>query len=443
MKINILTIASLVLTAPLVTGNPADTFSNEQAVTNLMRFRYWLNVDEYQYYLQNSQGTELLRSTTKAKGMLNVIKGIENNVFEGPRKDEIATFLSTDIGKELEKDLVEISKDDTTISIREATTSLLFFAKFHAVNPFRFTRWNEEVLKHYYSKKTANAMLTVITAAETNSLTGPFASDVKKFLASKTGQEFKSDLTNIANSGDVSISNEEVIDALLYKIKYFTGSSVYYIYDKEAIQRLYSKEMTKAMVKVIQDVEKGDFKGDDEDKDTITTFLSSKKGSEFKECLIRYRNYNDKATVNRAGASLERLTKTYYNTDLPYIALDEEFKKRLYSWEMAEAMFKVIEVIENNGSDESDMNMITEFLASANGEMFKEALTSIINSGKRISNYEFLQGSNPRTSATTKVTFTQLAFIVNVFTERVFSINEILAAVCALKGATVNLSDST
>ncbi|KAJ1644287.1 hypothetical protein IWQ61_010435 [Dispira simplex] len=115
---------------------------------------------------------------------------------------------------------------------------------------------------------------------------------------------------------------------------------------------------------------------------------------------------------------------------------------RLKSWQMAEAVLKVIENVKKNVPQESDEDMITKFLNSDIAQTFQDHLTRIIEDNKAISSSESPGRSNPGTTAVMRVTLTHLFFMYNDKGAHLFSKDDILAAIRFLNGAT-NPSDST
>ncbi|KAJ1644064.1 hypothetical protein IWQ61_010460 [Dispira simplex] len=208
MKINILTIAPLVLTALLVTGSPDDTNSDEGAIEGLLFFsKFLLNTDRGIH--SDIKATNLLYFEETARGMLKAAEKVGKMDFNPLHKNEIIPFLASNIGVEFMKDLCEIiCKDDGSISDREAKISLLFFAKSLTADDGDSYRSFIEVINRIESWQMAEAVLKVIEGVKKNFIEGSDKDMVTKFLDSDIAETFQVHLTSIIN-GNKAISSSE------------------------------------------------------------------------------------------------------------------------------------------------------------------------------------------------------------------------------------------
>ncbi|KAJ1643312.1 hypothetical protein IWQ61_010540 [Dispira simplex] len=462
MKINILTVAPLALTALLVTGSPVDTISDKDPVGHLLFFSNVFGGDIKRDIDSDKKARTLLRDKEIVKGMLNVANDVENKVSEESDQRIVTEFLVSDIGREFKKDLNEIIDDDKTISVREAKISLLFLAKFHPIDPYRFLDLENNFSKFYYPTEVVKEMLEIAKDVKNKVSDKSVQETITNFLDSDIAQEFKNDLAENSTNGGEPISDKEAIWAFLYFYRIYDDEYYQYtVYNKEALRRLNSKKMAEAMLKIANVIGKKNEKfvkdGIVEQYfiDEIAEFLSCDRGIAFKEHLLKVSMDDNGNISEKAKDALLFFAGFYDDVKHPHYFLDEEIKERLYSWEMANAMFKVTneaykkireeandaetnaleesDDAETNVPEESDEDMITEFLKSGYGASLLDDLDRIADdSNEFLANYEFLQGLKPRKSATTKVTLMQLYFIANTQGNRLFSNEEFLAAVRCL-----------
>ncbi|KAJ1645820.1 hypothetical protein IWQ61_010271 [Dispira simplex] len=219
MKINILTIAPLVLTTLLVVGSPVDAYSNVDAIEDLLFFSSILGHYIDRDISLDKDAREILRDKKRVNEMLEVAKGIIREASPEKEREEIAKFLTSDFGQEFLKDLEEItSMDDENISDREAKIGLLFFAKPRLFASRDFYYFDKEIRARLYSWKMAKAMLEVANDVKMNP---PEEFDegsdersdkdmITEFLASIDGRTFHDDLIKITNYDKEVASSSEL-----------------------------------------------------------------------------------------------------------------------------------------------------------------------------------------------------------------------------------------
>ncbi|KAJ1650602.1 hypothetical protein IWQ61_008639 [Dispira simplex] len=185
MKINILIITPLALTALLVTGSPVDTISDKDPVSHLLFFSRFLSGNLERDINSDKTAREILRDQEWVNAMLGVANDVENFVFDPDDQKKTTTFLASDIGREFKNDLEEIIKDGEKISDREAKISLLLHVKLYS-NPSVIYRIGE-IEKRLHSREMAKEMLNVIKDVEKNALEEPYEDMITKFLDGKEG----------------------------------------------------------------------------------------------------------------------------------------------------------------------------------------------------------------------------------------------------------------
>ncbi|KAJ1652580.1 hypothetical protein IWQ61_007119 [Dispira simplex] len=298
--------------------------------------------------------------------------------------------------------------------------------------------------------EVAKKMLEVIKDIENSTPDKSAQEIITKFLNSDIMQGFMGDLIESSKNNDKFISVEEAIYALLHFIRFPNdGNYPYVVYNKEALQCLNSKKMAKAMFNVVNVVEKKKYEeivkeGITEQyfMDEIADFLSSEIRQEFKEHLTKDSKDDDGNISEKAISNLLSFAEFYDSVDHPHYFLDDEVKKHLYSWEMANTMHKITNEAYKVVLEESSEYMIIEFMEFY-WEGFKKDLNNItLDENEYLAKYEFLEELEPHKSATTKVTLMQLYFIANTQGGCLFSNEEFLEAVCLLNEPT-NPSDNT
>ncbi|KAJ1647610.1 hypothetical protein IWQ61_010076 [Dispira simplex] len=210
MKINILTIALLILTALLDTGSPIIIYTVRDAIDALLFFK---------------------------------------NSLDSGIKDEITGFLASDIGREFEKDLKDISNEHDSIQDRRAIIHLIYFAKYYTVKS------NDQcsiadIDRRVKSQEMAKVMLKVIEDVKKNSIG---ESDmVTEFLNTARGKEFQEALTRYINDEAITSHNEECKRrGFTLMIGDITMMDLFFIRDNEGTY-LFSKEDIPAVVRALQ-----------------------------------------------------------------------------------------------------------------------------------------------------------------------------------------------
>ncbi|KAJ1644356.1 hypothetical protein IWQ61_010427 [Dispira simplex] len=160
--------------------------------------RFFLDDNLRKYIFSKNMALEILKFIKRVNGVVS--------------DNKITKFLSSPIGKELVKELAEISDNDYgTISNREAKTGLLLLVKLHHYGSDKIFTLDKEIWKHLYSKKMAVKILEII-----DNVDGMFnLGVVMDFLNSADGQNFKKYLDILSADDDSNISDEEVEDMLL------------------------------------------------------------------------------------------------------------------------------------------------------------------------------------------------------------------------------------
>ncbi|KAJ1649610.1 hypothetical protein IWQ61_009358 [Dispira simplex] len=244
---------------------PINHIFNEEAYEILLFFAKTFGDETYHRFILDEDLRKYIFSKNVTLKIRELIKWMNDVVPH----NKIMEFLSSPIGKELVKELSEISgNDDGIISNREVKIVLLLLAKPHHYVSDRLFSLDKEIRERLYSKQMAIKILEIIDNDDGKFNLGA----VINFFDSDDGQRFKEYLEILSVDDDSIISDEEVEDMLLL----FAGFYGYI----PSIPRVLTSTMPhiprQPAHRIIEVINKKEF-----DREEITKFLTSDTGIQF------------------------------------------------------------------------------------------------------------------------------------------------------------------
>ncbi|KAJ1653645.1 hypothetical protein IWQ61_006269 [Dispira simplex] len=252
MKVNILTITPLVLTALLVTGRTVNAISDDVARGHLAIFSTLLGREKLRSAGLDGVATEILYSKETAQRMLEVASHVRNKAPDEEANGEIDGISDSEFWPEFLKDLEEIISKDDGISKREAEISLFYYAKVLSHDHSGEYHLNNEVLNRLESWQMAEEMLKIIKDVEENPIKGSGEDMITEFLGTDRGRTFQEGLTRtITNKEDNFFSKLLARSNFRTTARKVTLTVLYFIHNDKGAH-LFSKDDILAAIRFLK-----------------------------------------------------------------------------------------------------------------------------------------------------------------------------------------------